>query len=114
MSSKAVTQPFQVVVDGNMATEVISKVTTVNTQDNAAYQVVYTGAPDGTFLVEATINGSSWTPLVFATPITVSNSPSPFLINMNQLPYHQIRLRYVPTGGTGTLQVHTMAKRLGG
>lgn len=114
MSAKAVTQPYQVVTNGDMSGTVTSLVTTVNTQDNAGYQVKYSGTPTGSFFVDASINGVDWEALAFSpAPVAVGAAGS-FLINMNQLPYHLIRLRYVPTSGSGTLQAWTMAKRLGG
>lgn len=114
MSSKAVTQPFQVVTNGDMSGTVISLESSVTTQDNAGYQVSYTGSPVGEFTVEATIDGVNWSALDFGTPMTVDLSPSGFLINMNQLPYAKIRLKYVPDSGSGTMQATAMVKRLGG
>lgn len=115
MSSKSVIQPYQVVVDGDMSDDVISAITTVTTSDNCGYQVIWTGAPTGTFEVQVTINGNDWEALTFSPPLTTPDgSPGSFVIDLNQLPYKQTRLAYISTSGTGVLNVWTMAKRLGG
>lgn len=114
MSTKAVVQPYQVVINGAMSGTIIGAETTVSTQDNAGYQVTFTGTPTGSFFVDATINGTDWSALSFSPAPAASGAADSFLINMNQLPYHKIRLRYVPTSGSGTLNAWAIVKRLGG
>lgn len=114
MSSKGLIPHYATLDAGDMTTTLTSKVTSIGATDNVAYQLVYTGSPVGTFLVEASINGDDWSALTFATPITTSNAPTGSLININQIPYRQIRLRYVPTSGSGSLTVWFEGKRLGG
>lgn len=114
MSAKSVINPFKVVDAQSMTTEVISLPTAITSQDNVAYQVTYSGSPTGSFNVEATLDGTTWSTLVFSPAMTAANSASPFLININQVPYAQLRLKYTPSSGTGTMTAIVMAKRLGG
>lgn len=114
MSVKGLIPHYAVLTAGDMSTSLTTLVTSVGATDNVAYQLVYTGSPVGTFLVEASINGTDWSALTFSTAITTSSAPSGSLININQIPYRQLRLRYVPTSGTGSLTVWFEGKRLGG
>ena len=114
MSEKSFVTNFKVIEAQDMTNPITSLPSRTAAQDNLAYQIIYTGTPSGTFLVEATLNGTDWTALAFASPITTNTAPSGSLININQSPYSQIRIRYVPTSGTGTLTVIYASKRLGG
>lgn len=115
MSVKSVLQPYQVVTDGDMSDDVTSLETTVNYMDNSGYQVIWTGAPTGVFSVEVTINGTAWEALTFNPALSApAGSGGSFVIDLNQLPFKQIRFVYTSTSGTGVLNVWTMAKRLGG
>ena len=115
MSSKAIMQPYQVVIDGDMSADITSAESTVNYSDNAGYQIVWTGAPVGTFSVEVTINGTAWEALTFSPVLTApAGVPGSFVIDLNQLPFLKTRIKYTRTSGTGTLNVWVMAKRLGG
>ncbi len=49
MSQKSVTPHYQVVTAGDMSGSITSLVTNIVAQDNCAYQVVYSGAPVGSF-----------------------------------------------------------------
>ena len=114
MSVKGVINPYQVIDSPDMTVSITSRPTVVLGQDNVSYQVSYTGSPVGEFFVEASNDGINWASLTFVTPITTGGSPNPFLININQIPYAQIRLRYAPDSGSGTLSAVVAAKRLGG
>lgn len=114
MSRKNVAMPYQCITNGDMSGTVIGEPTTVTYLDNGSYQVVCTGTPEGEFFVDATINDVNWEALDITPRIEAVGAPISFLINLNQLPYNKIRLRYVPTGGTGVLNAWTMTKMIGG
>lgn len=114
MSVKGVVGPYTVVTNQTMASAITSLPTVVLGMDNASYQVTYSGSPVGAFTVESSNDGASWSALVFSTTVDTTTASSPFLINLNQLPYAQIRLRYTPTSGSGTMNAIVVAKRLGG
>lgn len=115
MSNKSVTQPYQVVTNASMASDVISIETDVKTQDNMGYEVVYTGSPVGDFYVQGSISGNHWENLDLGTPRPEAvGTPGSFMVNLNQLPYAKIRFFYDATSGSGILNVYAMVKRLGG
>jgi hypothetical protein len=114
MSAKGILNPYPVITAEDMSADITSLPSVVTSLDNIAYQVVYTGSPVGVFNVEASLDGTNWTVLVFEAEINTTNSPSPFLININQLPYAQVRLTYTADSGSGSLSAMVMAKRLGG
>ncbi len=101
---------FKVVSDGDMSGQVIGTESTINWLDNAGYQVKWDGDPVGEFYVDATINDEDWEALDFGSAIVAAGVPGSFLINMNQLPYLKIRLRYEATSGDGALNAWVAAK----
>ncbi len=113
MSRKNVLTPYHLVTDGNMSGNITSDATTITYTDNIAFQVIFAGAPVGTFYVDGTLNGTTWDALEFETDPTAAGVDASFLININQCPYYKLRVRYVRTSGTGTLQVYTMTKTVG-
>lgn len=101
---------FKVVTDGDMALQVITEISTINWLDNMGYQVIWSGTPVGEFFVDATINGTDWEALDFGSSMVAAGVAGSFLINMNQLPYLSIRLRYEPTSSDGVLNAWVMGK----
>ena len=115
MSTKAVTQPYQVVTNGDMSADLVSISTDIKTQDNVGYQVIYTGTPTGDFLVQGTINGIDWETLDIGTPgPTAIGMGGSFVVSLTQVPYAKLRLAYTASSGMGLLNVWVMVKRLGG
>ena len=88
--------------------------------DNIGLQAVWTGTtPVGALVVECTEDDttntlitSTWTALDFGSAISVSGNSGNHIINMNQLPYKAVRVRYVFTSGTGNITVKITAKML--
>jgi hypothetical protein len=97
--------------------------------DNCAYQInITTSNSTGSFTVEGSLdyaidevtnqstNAGNWTTLNLAggTP-TVAAANDTILIDLNQLPFNAIRLKYTSTvAGTGTAAIFVMARQLGG
>ncbi len=114
MSAKAVLPVYQTITDQDMTTSVTSLVTDVGSVDNIGIQATFTGTPDGEFFIEGSVNNTTWVPLDFDTPILASGTGDDFIFSIRQFPYPKIRLRYVATSGSGTLNAWVFAKRLGG
>lgn len=103
--------------------------TFINYLDNIAYQInVTTTNSTGTFVVQGSIdyaisepggavtNAGNWCdlPLGGGTP-TVAAANDVILIDMNQLPYVAVRVKYTSTvAGTGICDIYILAKQLGG
>lgn len=115
MSVKSVIKPYLVLSAGDMSGSLTTLATNISSSDNIGYQVDFTGVPNGTFSVEGTINGTTWQGLTLtpAAPVA-AGAAGGFVVNLNQVPYEQIRLVYTRTSGTGSLTVWAMSKRLGG
>lgn len=109
-----------------------SEPTVIQWLDNVAYQInVTTSNSTGTFAVQASLDyepsGSvdpispggvtgNWVDLELSggTPSVAAANDS-ILIDLNQLPYKAIRLRYTSTiAGTGTCDIYINSRQLGG
>ena len=106
----------------------VSNPTVVRNLDNVAYQInVTTTNSVGSFTVEASLdyainestntvtNAGNWITLTLAggTP-TVNAANTNILIDLNQLPFEAVRLRYTSTtAGTGTCNGYVMGRMLG-
>lgn len=115
MALKNVIKPYHLLTDGDMSADVTSSAVNVTYTDNIGIQLSWTGSsPVGNFYVQGTIDGSTWTALDFGTIPTAGGAAGDHLLNMNNLPYEQIRVFYDRTSGSGTLQAWVMAKTVGG
>lgn len=117
----------------NAATSLAASFTTaptmVNYEDNIAYQInVTTSNSTGAFSVEASLDYSpggptenaavsgNWVQLNLAggNP-TVAAANDSILVDLNQLPYKAVRLKYTAgTAGTGVCDIFLSARTLGG
>lgn len=102
--------------------------TIVETLDNCSYQIAVTTVDSsGTFAVEASnnydvnittnivTNAGSWDALPLGGTPSITGASDDILINLNQLPFKAIRLRYTSTvAGTGTASITLVAKQIGG
>ncbi len=97
--------------------------------DNIAYQInVTTSNSIGTFVVQGSLdyntdstgtNAGNWIDLPLGGPNTgvptVNAANDLIMIDMNQLPFNAIRLKYVKgTAGTGTCDIWLVGKQVGG
>lgn len=120
----------QLLDDQSLAADFTSSPTIVSYLDNCSYQInITTSNSTGTFYVDGSndyqptnmglsINAGNWVQLPLggstANPTAAAANDS-ILINLNQIPFSAIRLRYVSTvAGTGTCDVFLMDKQLGG
>jgi hypothetical protein len=109
---KNIIKPHHLLVDGDMSGDLTSDPVDVTYSDNVGMQLIFSGSPTGVFYVQGTIDGSNWSNLSFDTTPTAAGSADTHLLNMTQIPYRKVRLFYDRTSGTGTLNVHVMAKTI--
>jgi len=112
----------------SLAVAYTSPVTTITFADNIAYQInTTTSDSTGSFVVEGSLdyevdfvtgalrNPGNWAALDLGGTPVVAAANDVILINLNQLPFNAMRLRYVPIiPGTGTINVYIMTKEIGG
>jgi hypothetical protein len=112
MSRKNILEPYKVITDGDMSGDITSIETKVLNLDNIGIQIVATGTPTGNFTVEATIDEVTFTELTNIGTFALSGAGGSFIINLNQLPFHSIRVKWNDTSGTGVVNVTVLAKMI--
>lgn len=115
MSSRQQLAPYPVVTNGDMSADVISKVTICLKLSELAYEVSWTGTPTGIFQIETSDsysldatgnvkNAGIWNAITLSSVPPTSGSDGNGTIMLNQMPGYAVRLKYVRTSGTGTMQ----------
>lgn len=94
-------------------TTVTSSAQNIQNFDNTGLHVIWTGTPVGTVSVLCSIDNSTYDALTFdpvlAQPSGVAGS---YLINLNQVPFPYVKVKYVNASGSGTLNVYLHSKDL--
>ena len=113
----------------SLAANFTSAATIIRYLDNCAYQINVTGGgSSGTFSVEgsldyavseanddAPVRAGNWVALNLTGTPTITGSNDTILIDLNQLPFNAIRLKYTSTvAGAGSCDVYVMSRQLGG
>lgn len=113
----------QTLTDGDMSGDLTSLVTHAAKLDNIGFQVKWESSDiTGTIAVEGSINydpqseTGDWYALTFSPVLTQPNSDNGgYLVDVNQFPFPYYRVTFTnASGSTGTLNVWTSAKVLGG
>lgn len=107
MSNNNFLAPFKLFDAANMVFTLTSVPVNVQYMDNVGLQLAWTDTAAGLLTVECSLNYSptptipfegTWDPLTFNPALSQpAGSPGGYLINLNQLPYPWVRLKWVPT-----------------
>lgn len=103
------------VVDGVMtATNVIySQIIDISKTDNQGLEVTWSGTPVGVIEVFVSNSGRSFYALTFNPSLSQpAGTASGYAINLNQLPFKFMMLKYTNTSGVGLLNVYGQQKDL--
>jgi hypothetical protein len=103
------------VVNGAMAsTNVIySQIIDLSKMDNIGLEVTYSGTPTGVFEVDVSNSGINFYALTFSPVLTQpAGAAGGYAIDLNQLPFKYLMLKYTNASGTGTLTVYGQNKDL--
>lgn len=122
MTRRNVIQSCHAVTNGNMSTQIISSVINVMFLDNFLIQANATGSPNGEYKVEfssdyvqdaggGVINPGTWVQCTL-NPQAIITAASNVIIDFNQSPAAYMRVKWVPSGGTGTLNIYVTAKEI--
>jgi len=102
-------------VNGAMAsTNVIySNIIDLSFYDNIGLEVTWTGTPTGTIEVLVSNSGINFYSLTFNPGLTQpAGSASGYVIDLNQIPFRYLLLRYTNASGSGTLTAYGFGKDL--
>jgi hypothetical protein len=115
MGRKSIVKAYKVIDAGDMsATSITGTVTACTGIDNIGLLVEWSGStPVGAITVEVQNGTSGWSALDFGSPIAVSGNTGNLNININQIPFENLRVVYTKSSGTGTLTVTLAAKVVG-
>ncbi len=81
--------------------------------DNAGLEVTWTGTPTGVFEVQVSNSGISFYSLTFDPVLgQPAGSSGGYAIDLNQLPFKYLLLKYTNASGSGTLTVYGQQKDL--
>lgn len=109
------------VTNASMASTINSSALSMKFQDNAYFQLVWTGTPTGTFNIQISNdhmqddrgnvqNAGNWETVTLNTAITASGSGDTAGIVVNGIAAPWIRLNYTASSGAGTLNAYFSAK----
>ena len=103
----------ELVVDGDMSSDVTSSSTNILHMDRVGYQLSWSGTPTGTFSVEVSNDESVWVPLTLSASVAAAGSADDAFIDCETAAKF-IRFKYTASSGSGTLQAHITGKSISG
>lgn len=115
MSRKSVVKSHKMMDAGDMSSTIVSSVSDVLNLDQASIHISWSGAAVGGELFLDARNGESdsWYELDFNVSMLVSTDSGDHQIVLNSMPFTQMRLRYVPSAGTGSMTATLTMKVVG-
>lgn len=113
--------PVHIITAASMTSTVTSSVAEVKLQDDIGIQLKWTGTPTGTFKFQISmdykadaegnvVNAGNWVTVPVLPIITAAGAPDDAYVDLMQLSTPYLRVQYVPTAGTGTLDVYVNGK----
>lgn len=89
---------------GDMSSDVTGASIDCRNMEFMTFQFIFTGSPTGTFTIEASLDGSTWTTLGLST-ISASGSAGNHLVDLYNVNYQYVRPVYTASSGSGSLDV---------
>lgn len=122
-SSKGILPVYHLIVAADMTPTITSAATSIKYTDDCAIQLNFTGTPTGTFQIQGSldytenqnhqpVNAGNWIALTLSPVPVASGSTGQILLDLYGLSFPWIRVVYVPTSGTGTLDAYISAKSI--
>lgn len=111
-SAKRVLTPIQIITSGSMTgtSTLTSSEIDIQYLSRASIQLVWTGTPTGTFAIQGTVDGSTWSPITTnPASIAASGSAGNHLVE-GEIHSKKMRVQYTNSSGTGTLNAWITAK----
>lgn len=121
MSRKNALTPYQLFTNADMSDDLTSAPTNIDWLDNISFHLIFTGSPVGVFYVEVSSNykqGPDGNALIAGDWIALPIDPVPIaggdadsiMLDLNQLGVPWVRLSYVATSGSGSLNAFVTGK----
>mgnify|MGYP003659542436 CR=1 FL=1 len=117
---KDIIQPFQTIVDGYMAVDVISTPTNVQYIDRISVLIDFTGTPVGSFFIETSLNykppltdavdNATWVALDLSPAPIAAGVADSIYIDITQTSAPWIRVKYEATSSDGYCQAWISGK----
>lgn len=103
--------PVKIVTDGVMTGTAVITSEGVGIQDikSCAFQFVWTGTPNGTFLIEGSVDGANWSDMGI-TISAATGSAGNRIADITATGISAARAKYTNTSSTGTLQIWFVGK----
>jgi hypothetical protein len=122
MSSRPMLSPFPIIVNGDMTTTITSAVTIIQNTSRISYDINWTGSsPVGTIFAQASntyalnaagqvAEAGDWITIPLSTTAAVSGDTGTGFIDIQGIAAYAVRIQYVPTSGSGTLNATITGK----
>lgn len=96
------------------ATNVIyTNIQDISYEDNQGLEITWTGTPTGTIEVLCSESGITFYPLTFNPVLTQpTGAAGGYLVNLTQVPWRYIMIRYTNASGSGTISAWIGSKDL--
>lgn len=110
---------YKMLDEADLTLTTTSNLTEVSNLDKASIHIVWSGtSPIGTIIVESTNDSASnpqavWREVNFGSAIEITGNSGDHDIVFNELPFNAIRIKYVPTSGSGTINAALSASVVG-
>lgn len=78
--------------------------------DNVGVQFNWTGTPNGSFFVDVSLDQVTWNAITLSPAPAATGAAGSAYIDINQISAPYLRLRYVNSSSTGTLDAYITAK----
>ena len=114
---KRVVLPYNLKTAQSLAASFSTDAVSVRYTDNVGIYIKTASVTTntGSFIVEGTIDGTNWFDFGVSPALTLANANTTFAVNLNQVPFDQVRVSFTPSVTTpnGTALISIMAKSVG-
>lgn len=122
MSRKNVLYPYKMMDEVSLGASITGSPIRIEFLDNIAMQIIATNSNAvGTFSVEGSldckfseggvvVNSGTWTAITLSPVPTLASANATILLDLNQLSFPYIRLKYTRVSGTGTVTAYISGK----
>jgi hypothetical protein len=122
MSSRPQFSPYSVITDGDLSSNITSKVTIIQKLSLVSYTIIWSGtSPVGTITVQASNdykqnpdgsvdNPGTWSDLPLSAPTDITGNTGVGFVDIDSHAGYALRLTYTAGSGTGTLQATIAGK----